>query len=624
MSTSPKNNKNKDKDKKNQNKNKNKTTKDISNNDLFFNIGGININNPLLSPLLNSKEDKNNNIKKHNIENNSDENKSDENNANENKLENPINQNEKLMTNKSQSTIPSICFNIVEKSNKNIKTNVTNKNMRLNTILKNIEDERENNKKTINHLKNISKTLEETNNELKNIKIVPSNNPVTKKIIDDLIKDISENYEKINDLHHGENSKNGKNSENNKNNTNNQKQKKEKDENFTRKFPLFPPGFLLRNNSAPPQLRPPAADIFNMPPPTHRRTESMYIPPHAKNFFTNASQTPIPPPPPPIKKEYKEINVEINGLKDILKLIEDYPLSPAIEYNINMESIHKIKEPLSELDRMIGMNKLKNSIVDQVIYFIQNLHINNNAVNPDFMHTCIYGPPGTGKTEVAKIMGKIFSSMGVLKKNYFRKVTRADLIAGYLGQTAIKTRDVVKEALGGVLFIDEAYALGNSEKRDSFAKECIDTLCECLSDNKEQLMVIIAGYEEDLKKCFFAYNQGLNSRFPWRFKTDDYNAEELNLIFQKKIQDAGWSLKENIPNDWFESKKEHFKFFGRDMETLLAKAKIAHGRRVFCKPKSEKMKLNLDDLEKGYKMFIENNGKKDVDLRKTIIDHMYL
>ena len=72
------------------------------------------------------------------------------------------------------------------------------------------------------------------------------------------------------------------------------------------------------------------------------------------------------------------------------------------------------------------------------------------------------------------------------------------------------------------MFIDEAYALGNREKRDSFAKECIDTLCEGLSDHKDKLMVIIAGYEEDLDKCFFAYNQGLNSRFPWRFKTDDY------------------------------------------------------------------------------------------------------
>ena len=119
-----------------------------------------------------------------------------------------------------------------------------------------------------------------------------------------------------------------------------------------------------------------------------------------------------------------------------------------------MKSIHNIKKPLGELNNMIGMNGLKDSIVDQIVFFVQNLHVNKNALNPDFMHTCIYGPPGTGKTEIAKIMGKIFSSLGVLNKNYFKKVTRADLIAGYLGQTAMKTRDVIKDALGGVLFID--------------------------------------------------------------------------------------------------------------------------------------------------------------------------
>ena len=86
-----------------------------------------------------------------------------------------------------------------------------------------------------------------------------------------------------------------------------------------------------------------------------------------------------------------------------------------------MRSMHNIKEPLGELNNMIGMNGLKDSIVDQIVYFVQNLHINKNAVNPDFMHTCIYGPPGTGKTEIAKIMGKIFSSLGVLNKKNFKK-----------------------------------------------------------------------------------------------------------------------------------------------------------------------------------------------------------
>ena len=352
----------------------------------------------------------------------------------------------------------------------------------------------------------------------------------------------------------------------------------------------------------------------------HRR-RSIYFPSTRPDRFP-----PLPPPAPIIEKKKVNIQVEIESLDDILKLIEDYPIKIDVEYNINMKSIHNIKEPLIELKNMIGMHKLKNSIVDQILYFIQDFHKVSNSKNDDFMHTVIYGPPGTGKTETAKIIGKIFSKLGILSKKYFKKVTRADLIAGYLGQTALKTRDVLKEAKGGVLFIDEAYALGNPEKRDSFAKECLDTLCEGLSDNKEDLMVIIAGYEEELKKCFFAYNQGLDSRFTWRFNTDDYKFNELYLIFKKKVNDIGWKLHEKVKDSWFEDKMDYFKFYGRDIETLLAKVKIAHGRRVFCLPKDKKMIISLRDLNKGYDMFLDNNevkSRKD-ETATSILNHMYV
>jgi AAA+ superfamily predicted ATPase len=325
------------------------------------------------------------------------------------------------------------------------------------------------------------------------------------------------------------------------------------------------------------------------------------------------------PPQVKIKKKKVKIEREINGLNDILKLIDDYPMKMDIEYNINMQAMHNIKKPLQDLDNMIGMNKLKDAIVDQIIFFSQNLHMGN-----DFMHTVIYGPPGTGKTEIAKIMGRIFSSIGILENNKFRKATRADLIAGYLGQTAIKTRDVIKDCLGGVLFIDEAYALGNREKRDSFAKECIDTLCEGLSDNKDKLMVIIAGYEDDLDKCFFAYNQGLNSRFPWRFHTDDYKADELNKIFGKKVKEIGWSLKKDVENSWFEDKMDYFKFYGRDIETLLAKTKIAHGRRVFCKNEDEKKIITQKDIDKGFDMFTDNKEVKKRADKQSFVPFMYV
>jgi SpoVK/Ycf46/Vps4 family AAA+-type ATPase len=327
-------------------------------------------------------------------------------------------------------------------------------------------------------------------------------------------------------------------------------------------------------------------------------------------------------------KEYINIDIEINDIDDILKLIETYKADPSIKYNINIKALHNIKDPLEDLKNMIGMNDLKNNIVDQILYFVQDLHKDNKSQG-DFMHSVIYGPPGTGKTEIAKIMGRIYCKLGCLSKGVFHKVTRSDLIAGYLGQTALKTKDAIKAAMGGVLFIDEAYSLGNSEKRDSFAKECIDTLCEALSDNKSDLMVIIAGYEHELKECFFDYNQGLDSRFTWRFKTDEYNFEDLYQIFFKKVKEIGWIIDDNscITSEWFKKNKDYFKFYGRDIETILAKTKIAHSKRVFCKPENEKKRLNLNDLENGFKIYLKNenvkNRKSELENKKYLYNTLY-
>jgi len=348
-----------------------------------------------------------------------------------------------------------------------------------------------------------------------------------------------------------------------------------------------------------------------------------------KNAITSANTTEQCHLTTPVCKKKVNIISEVNNINDLLSIIETYPNDTDIEYNINIDALHKIKPPLTELQNMIGMKDLKENIIDQIIFYIQNLHTLNAGIKGnDFMHTVIYGPPGTGKTEIAKIIGSIFSKLGVLTKGTFKKVTRADLIAGYLGQTALKTRDVIKESLGGVLFIDEAYSLGNEEKKDSFSKECIDTLCEALSDHKDNLMVIIAGYETDLNNCFFNYNQGLNSRFTWRFKTDEYTGDDLYKIFIKKVNDGGWSLDENsnINTKWFEKNKSHFKFYGRDIETLFAKTKIVHSRRVFCLEQSIKKKITLKDLDKGLEIFLRNETSKHKEKERfeSIISSMYI
>ena len=125
-------------------------------------------------------------------------------------------------------------------------------------------------------------------------------------------------------------------------------------------------------------------------------------------------------------------------------------------------------------------------------------------------------------------------------------------------------------------------------------------------------MVIIAGYETELKECFFNYNPGLESRFVWRFKTDLYSGEDLYKIFVKKVKEIGWCLHDesNIQVEWFKKNLKCFAFYGRDIETLLSKIKIMHSKRVFCKPESEKKKLILKDLEKGFELYLKNDEIK--------------
>jgi SpoVK/Ycf46/Vps4 family AAA+-type ATPase len=313
---------------------------------------------------------------------------------------------------------------------------------------------------------------------------------------------------------------------------------------------------------------------------------------------------------PSVKKEFINIDAEVNSLTDVLKMIDEYKCSPEIEYNIDIKSLHNIKDELITLNSMIGMDSMKQSILNQLVYFVQNLHIGKNI--SDFKHTAIYGPPGTGKTEIAKIIGKMYSKLGILTKNVFKKVTRNDLIAGYLGQTAIKTKKVIEDCLGGVLFIDEAYSLANGDREDSYSKECLDTICESLSDHKNDLMVIIAGYENELNETFFRVNRGLESRFIWRFTMDEYNSKELMNIFNKMVIDQEWKMADElIPTEkWMEERKKNFKHFGRDMELLLTYTKIAHGRRIYGKPVELRKKITLEDLNQGYNVFLKNKNIK--------------
>ena len=310
---------------------------------------------------------------------------------------------------------------------------------------------------------------------------------------------------------------------------------------------------------------------------------------------------------PEIEKQKIHIDFTVETIQDLINLIDAYPIESNTTYNIDLHGLHNIRKELVELNEMVGIKSLKNSILNQLIYLIQEPVLNDNIKG--YKHTILCGPPGTGKTEIAKIIGQMYAKIGILKTATFKKVTRNDLIAGYLGQTAIKTKDVIDKCLGGCLFIDEAYSLGHSSQNDSFSKECIDTLCEALSDHKDDLMVIIAGYENELDECFFGLNSGLKSRFIWKFKIDDYSPNELCQIFDKKVLESGWSCDITL-GSWFENKKGEFKNYGRDIEQLLYYTKISHSRRIYGKSSEFFKKITIEDLTKGFKCFSENRSDK--------------
>ena len=140
-------------------------------------------------------------------------------------------------------------------------------------------------------------------------------------------------------------------------------------------------------------------------------------------------------------------------------------------------------------------------------------------------------------------------------------------------------------------------------------------------NHKDNLMVIIAGYEKELNSCFFNFNPGLRSRFPWVFKTDNYSASDLKDIFFKKVNDIKWTIDSSITETFFKENMKYFHFYGRDMEVLLLKTKIAHGRRVFSLNNKTKTHIVKEDIEYGLKLFIKNNYEVE-QVNNTIL-HLY-
>lgn len=251
------------------------------------------------------------------------------------------------------------------------------------------------------------------------------------------------------------------------------------------------------------------------------------------------------------------------------------------------EDTRTLQDLLNELNALVGLEKVKNKVHDLIIYQkvqkmreAKNLHSAKNT-----LHLAFTGNPGTGKTTVARIIGRIYKQIGLLSKGHFIEASRTDLIAGYQGQTALKVKQVIEQAKGGVLFIDEAYSITENDHSDSYGRECLTELTKALEDYRDDLVVIVAGYTEPMNK-FFESNPGLKSRFNTFIEFDDYNANELVQILISMCKKNDYILDRQVEgkiHSYFEqqilSKDKNFAN-GRLARNLYDDLVMNHARRV--------------------------------------------
>ncbi|MDI6871630.1 MAG: AAA family ATPase [Bacillota bacterium] len=197
---------------------------------------------------------------------------------------------------------------------------------------------------------------------------------------------------------------------------------------------------------------------------------------------------------------------------------------------------------LGELDALVGLTEVKELVHEITAYAEIRRHRLREglAAEPMSLHMLFFGNPGTGKTTVARLLGKILCEMGLLQRGHLVEVERADLVGEYVGHTAQKTRQQVRKALGGLLFVDEAYSLARGGEKD-FGKEAIDTLVKAMEDHKDQFILILAGYPAEMER-FIDANPGLASRLPIHLRFPDYSTRDLMAIAEQMIARRQYTL----------------------------------------------------------------------------------
>lgn len=301
-------------------------------------------------------------------------------------------------------------------------------------------------------------------------------------------------------------------------------------------------------------------------------------------------------------KKQRQINIVLNQGNEKLKTDDAIILASKDKAKEQHLPLLKIEQ---ELNRLVGMEDLKYHVKEIYAW----LHINKCRMEMGMkaekqaLHMLFKGNPGTGKTTVARKLGTLFHEMKVLSKGHLIEAERADLVGEYIGHTAQKTRDLLKKASGGILFIDEAYSLGRGGEKD-FGKEAIDTLVKAMEDQQHDFILILAGYPKEMDR-FLKLNPGLPSRFPVVISFPDYSADELMEIAKRMLtereyiltRDCEWKLKSHIERIR-NSENESFSN-GRYIRNMIEKAVRRQSVRLLNDSRQDRktlMTIQSDDL----------------------------